>query len=114
MAQNIVKQSHSQEEDPIVLQEAHGQHHPNIIGNIEDEQHPTDMDDMNIRCDSQANERMMDLGSAPQFQKENIFMEGSKVSLSKRSGRSKSPSKFSFNMYDIPKSMTRSMKRKSQ
>ena len=56
---------------------------------------------------------MMDVGSAPQYQKENMFMEGSKVSPSKRSGRSKSPSKFTIGMQNAPKAYTRSMKLKS-
>ena len=53
----------------------------------------------------------MNLDSEPQCQKENIFMEGSKVSPSKRSGRGKSPSKFALSLLDYPKSQTRSMRR---
>ena len=58
--------------------------------------------------------QQMDLSSAPQYQKENMFMEGSKVSPSKLSGPSKSPSKFTLGMQGVPKSYTRGMKRKSQ
>ena len=55
----------------------------------------------------------MGLGSALQYQKENVFMEGSKMSPS-RSGRSESPRKFTLGLQDVPKSYTRSMKRQSQ
>ena len=73
------------------------------------------MEGMQLGSNNQANVRMLDLGSsAPQNQKENIFMESSKVSPSKRSGRSKSPSKFTLGTQGVQKSQTRSMKRKAQ
>ena len=99
-------QYRSQEEGTRVLQEAAGQHNPNIIGNIEDEEFSAGMEVLHPVPNNNANERMMDLGSAPQYQKENmLLMDGSKVSPSKLSGRSKSPSKFNLGIYSsIPKS----------
>ena len=52
------------------------------------------MDVAGVQSANDALNHKMNLDSAPQHQKENIFMEGSKVSPSKRSGRGKSPSKF--------------------
>ena len=69
------------------------------------------MDVEAVQSANDALDRMMNVGSAPQYQKENMLMDGSsRISPSKRSGRSKSPSKFEL----APKSQTRSMKRKAQ
>ena len=96
-----------------ILQEAAGQHQPNIIGNKEDDSFSDDMDVVPNQANNNSFDRIKDAGSAPQYQKENIFMAGSRISPSKRSGQGKSPSKFTISMSNIPKSYTRSMKRKS-
>ena len=70
------------------------------------------MDVEAVQSENAALDRMMNVGSAPQYQKENMLMDGSRISPSKWSGRSKSPSKFSLNINSVPKSETRSMKRK--
>ena len=63
-----------------ILQEAAGRHQPNIIGNKEDDSFSDDMDVVPDQANNNIFDRIMDAGSAPQYQKENMFMAGSRIS----------------------------------
>ena len=68
-----------------------------IIGN-KDDSFSDDMDVAGVQSANDALNHKMNLDSAPQQLKENIFMGSSRMSPSKRSGRGKSPSKFALSL----------------